>query len=536
MDNREKELDAFFRKNDSSQKHRFAKDTKKDESAKIDEYFETVASEKKPVKKSWSDKIVDFFRIASFRHKFDEKKVSINQKQIEVETKNHPNSLNLKLKNFFISRFSFEAGVDILDETSVLYRKNLVIQSILFVTSIVFSLFMLIGSDLNNIKGNIILAVCVWLVMFFVSASVKKIIREEPKTLQKQQMGEILSSVYILMMALAVYIKLRVMLGYGTDTIQEGFFSITQAGYSLIYFALVVLALYQDSKLLSAIFKVTMVAMTLLHLTILYPVYLYASDFVTLWNYIQGPILIDLVLRTLVLAIFMIALYSTARITEEMNNKRKTELIKRRGMEKDFKAVVSDVFDVIGVYKRRGIEDEEKAAASAAKRIAELSSRLGNYLGYSPKLCKEIFDFSTIHIDRKDTLTLSDYDGKEVLDEDDFRRIREKTMIGSVIIKRLQLDQKGEDIVRAHFEKTADQDFIKEMNGIQNNRESQVILLSEIYEILRQDRNYKRALKHSRAIDLLQLEFYPYFDPQILDRFVKYTDDFESLYYKLAPQ
>ncbi|MFH0992737.1 MAG: hypothetical protein V1761_00140, partial [bacterium] len=99
-----------------------------------------------------------------------------------------------------------------------------------------------------------------------------------------------------------------------------------------------------------------------------------------------------------------------------------------------------------------------------------------------------------------------------------------------------QLEQKGEEIVRAHFEKTADADFIKEMNGIQNNRESQVILLAELYEILRQDRNYKRGLKHSRAIDLLQLEFFPYFDPQILDRFVKYTDDFEAMYYKAAQQ
>jgi response regulator RpfG family c-di-GMP phosphodiesterase len=232
----------------------------------------------------------------------------------------------------------------------------------------------------------------------------------------------------------------------------------------------------------------------------------------------------------------MIALYSTAKITEDMNNKRKTELVKRRAMEKDFKSVVSDVFDVIGVYKRRGVEEEDKVAILAAKRVAEISSRLGNYLGYSPKLCKEIFDFSTIHTEQKGLLTLSDYEDKEVLDEDDFKKIREKTMIGSVIIKRLQLDQKGEDIVRSHFEKTADQDFIKEMNGIQNNRESQVILLAEVYEILRQDRNYKRSLKHSRAIDLLQLEFYPYFDPQILDRFVKYSDDFESLYFKLAQQ
>lgn len=535
MDNREKTLDEFFRKNDSSQKHKFSKDAKKAETEKIDAYFNTVASEKAPKKKSFTDKLVDFFKITTFKSKFDEKKVSVNKKQIEVEGRSAWMAFWYKIRVFFINRFSFEAGVDILDETSVLYRKNMVIKNIISVTNIVLFLFILLGSEWNDVSSNIILSLCISLVMFTASLSVKRIIREEPKTLQKQQMGEYISAFYILLMAIAVYIKLKVMLVSEANDAYFTFFSITQAGYALIYFALVVISLYQDTKLLATIFKVSVVLMTIIHLTLLYPLYQF-STFAALWGYLYGPVLTDIVLRTLVLVVFMIALYSTAKITEDMNSKRKTELIKRRAMEKDFKSVVSDVFDVIGVYKRRGVEDEERIASLAAKRVAEIASRLGNYLGYSPKLCKEIFDFSTIHINRKDFLTLNDYTDKEVLDEEDFRKIREKTMIGSVIIKRLQLDQKGEDIVRGHFEKTADQDFIKEMNGIQNNRESQVILLSEIYDILRQDRNYKRGLKHARAIDLLQLEFYPYFDPQILDRFVKYTDDFESLYFKLAQQ
>jgi len=234
------------------------------------------------------------------------------------------------------------------------------------------------------------------------------------------------------------------------------------------------------------------------------------------------------------MAVFMIALYSNAKISEDMNNKRKEELVKRRAMEKDFKAVVSDVFDVIGVYRQRGDEQFEKNQEAAARRVAEMSGKLGNFLGYSSKLCQELYDFSTIHIDKKDLLSLEDYEKKERLDERDFLKIREKTIIGSVIIKRLQLEKKGEDIVRAHFEKTVNKDFIKEMNSVQNNRESQVILLCELYEILRQNRNYKHNLKHQRAIDLIKLEFYPYFDPQIVDRFVKYSEDFEAIYYRLV--
>jgi len=534
MDEREKTLDEFFRKNDSAQKKKYVKETKAPDAGKIDKYFEEVTAKKEPVKRSRLDKIFDFFRITSFKNKFDEKKVAQNRRQIEVEGKSRFTLFWNNLVQFFVSRFSFEAGVDILDETSVLYRRNRVIKNILWVTNFVFMLFTIIGSEGTNISTNVIIAAAIFLIMFFTNLSIKKMINEDPKSMQKQAMAEYMSGVYILLMAITVYIKLKLTLDLsGTET--EGFFSITMAGYSLIYFALVVLALYQDSRLLSVMFKITMIAMTLIHILVLYPLYNY-GDIVSLWNYIRGPVLTDLFLRTLVLAVFMIGLYSTARISEDMNNKRKEELIKRRAMEKDFKSVVSDVFDVISVYKRNGSEVEETQKVATVRRVADLASRLGNYLGYSPKLCKEIFDFSTIHVDKNDSLSLADYDEKDVLDEGDFRKIREKTIIGSVIIKRLQLEQKGEEIVRAHFEKTADADFIKEMNSIQNNRESQVILLAEIYEILRQDRNYKRGLKHARAIDLLQLEFFPYFDPQILDRFVKYTDDFEALYYKATQQ
>lgn len=528
MDDREKALDEFFRNNDPATKRKEEKEKSKE---KIDKYFDTVTVEKAPRKKSFVDKIIDFFRISSFKKNFDENKVAANVKQKEVEGKNRISKMYARVKFFFINKFSFEAGVDILDETSVLYRRNLVIRNITWITNVVFLLFILIIREGNDFSVNIIVTLIFSIIMFLVSQSIKRVVKEEPTTLQKQQMGQYISGVYILLMAVAVYLKLA--FSIGTDPSTE-IISITQAAYALIYFALVVIALYQDSKLLSVVFKVTIVAMTIIHLVVLYPVYEYATDFITLWSYVQGPVLTDIFLRTLVLAVFMIALYSNAKISEDMNNKRKEELIKRRAMEKDFKAVVSDVFDVIGVYKQRGDDILEKNQEESARRVAEMAGKLGNFLGYSSKLCQELYDFSTIQIDKKDLLTIEDYDDKEQLDEVDFRKIREKTIIGSVIIKRLQLEKKGEDIVRAHFEKTSSKDFIKEMNAVQNNRESQVILLCEIYEILRQPRNYKRELKHQRAVDLIQLEFYPYFDPQIVDRFCKYSDDFEAIYYRLV--
>ncbi len=420
------------------------------------------------------------------------------------------------------NKFSFEVGVDILDETSVLYRRNVVIKNILFVTNSIFIIFTLIGS-----KGtNIIIALIFFIIMYFINLALKRVINEEPRTLLKQQLAMYISSVYIIIMTIAVYVKLTV----SVDLNNEYYFSITQASYSLIYFALVILALYQDSKLLKITFKWILILMTIIHITVLYPLYQVASTLKELFDYIfvlHPQIISDIILRTLVLVIIMIALYATTSISEKINRKRKEELLKRRNMEKDFKIVVSDVFDVIKVYNDKGDNMQQKVASL---RIARMSQKLAQILNYSPKICKEIYDYSIVHYDKLEYLNISEFDDEEILDESDFKLIRDKTLIGSVIIKRLQLNKKAENIIRTHFEKNTSEEFIKEMNLIQNNRESQIILLSEMYEILRQDRSYKKQLNHQRTIELLKLEFVKYFDYDILERFIKYADEFERIY------
>ncbi len=59
-----------------------------------------------------------------------------------------------------------------------------------------------------------------------------------------------------------------------------------------------------------------------------------------------------------------------------------------------------------------------------------------------------------------------------------------------------------------------------------------------MYDVLRNERNYKSELKHKRAVDLLQLEFKEYFEPYIIDRFLKYQMEFEAFYdkYKYTEQ
>ena len=202
--------------------------------------------------------------------------------------------------------------------------------------------------------------------------------------------------------------------------------------------------------------------MTILHIIVMYPLYEISGGLPELYKYLfveHANVTIDIVLRTITLVVFYIALYSSVSIGQMMNNKRKEELIKRREMEKDFTAVVGDVFDVIGVFNSHTINQTKHDV----HRVAEVASRLANILGLSNNVCTEIYEYSVIHIDRVKDLSILEYEGKETLTERDYAVIREKTILGSVVIKRLQLNQKSEDIVRVHFEKTVDSNFIEKM-------------------------------------------------------------------------
>ncbi len=543
MGKNQKQLDDFFKKSRSHE-----------EPERLNEYISDITNGVDPTKLTFADKIAGFFK--NLFEKVGVYYPGREKKELTKKTSTYRRKLRILYKSIakkIADKFNFEAGVDILDDTSVLYRRNLVNKNIMIVSNFVFIIFALIG----NQNPRYALIAVFSIIALTINTTLKKIIHEEPRTLLKQQMAMYIGSFYILFGSFAVYMKLKlsavqfsvadVLPPAGTEltnvlinNIENEMLSrsvyamtdasIAQAGYVLIYFALVVIALYQDSNLLKFLFKWVLAMLTALHLFVLYPLH-QISGLTAFYEYlfITNPnILIDIVLRTLLLVVFYIALYSTVSIGEMMNNRRKEELVKRRSMEIDFKAVVGDVFDVIGVFNSNTINQNKEDA----HRVAELASRLASVLGLSANVCTEIYDYSVIHIDRVSDLSILEYETKEVLNERDYTIIREKTILGSIIIKRLQLNQKSEDIIRAHFEKTADSEFTERMKRVQRSQEGEIILLAEMYDILRQSRNYKNPLKHKRVIDLLQFEFKEYFEPYILDRFLKYQLEFEAFYDK----
>lgn len=420
-----------------------------------------------------------------------------------------------KIKNWglFQKFFGFEAGIDITNETQVLFRKNVVIKNIIFISNLIYTLIFAIISF--GEPSNWVLTIICFPVTFLINQMLKRTIFKNENDLLKQQIAMFMCSFYMFLTAILIYLRLKTG-GLGSER--------GEVGYILLYYSLVVVSFYQDKKMLKIVFQWLIVIVTVIHFTLTYNIIgkEYASDLQSfLTNFFQSFEFKDILLRTILLLIFMLVLYAIVVVSVYMQEERKQELIKRRSIQEDFTRVVREIFEVTLSNKKRSEEELKQIEIEAI-----MSKKLGSYLGLSPGINEEIAEFCAIHVDKHvDLPTHINYD-----DDLQFEGLQKQTVLGSTIISRLELERKGEDIIRAHMEGSNSEEFLTRMKTIQNNTNSQIIMLCEMYVSLRSIKSYKKAFNHRISMERLVEQYQPYFDSLIFERFVKFQDDFEKIY------
>lgn len=422
-----------------------------------------------------------------------------------------------KILSFFERNFSFEHGVDLNDEVEVLYRRNIVIKNIIFVSNIVYSIILLLISIGDPSNGNWLWTVIPFPLTFVINQTINKIINSEHKDLIRQQIAMYMCSFYMFLSAILVYVKLK----SGANTI-----AYSEAGYMLLYYSLVVISLYQDTKMLKNVFGWMFSIVTVLHFTLTHSFVNYASNgiFSFLSDLTKNQALLtdlkDILFRTLVMLIFMLAIYVITAIGEKMSNERKSELTKRKDIQEDFKNVVTDLYDVL-LETKVGYDDN----SSQLPLLSMMVSRLGSLYGLSPQKCEELKEYALYNKNHQLNLEIGGYNT-----ETQFDLLREQTSIGAIVAKRMQLSQKCENIVRAHVEGWSNQTFQIKMLNMQNTLESQIILMCDMYIALRSAKSFKRPYPHKVVIEYFQSEFKIYFNDDLFERFIKFDKDFETMY------
>lgn len=422
-------------------------------------------------------------------------------------------SLKNKIKNnkFFSNTFGFESGIDITDDTKVLYRKNIVIKNIIFISNLIFTLmfaFLSFGE-----KSNIVLTFILFPVTFLVNSGLKKTINKNPNDITTQTIASYIACFYMFLLSIVIYFKLK----YGSiDYLKE-------CGYILIYYSLAVCSFYQNKKLLKTVFEWVLALVTILHFTVTYEIIFseMASDLGLFFKeFFVSNAFKDILIRTILLCVFMLVLYAIVSMSGYMQEERKKELMKRREVQEDFTNVVTKIFEVTLDNSSRSEEDKE-----SVRIVSKMAKRLAELLSMPEEECQEIENFAKIHIERSVNF-LSD----GANEDEKFALLREQTNLGSIIISRLQLERKCEHIIRSTFEESNTQEFVLRMNRIQNEIQAQLILICELYVTMRSIKSYKKAYNHKLTMQYMTEQFSVYFDGNVFDRFVRFKDEFEKIF------
>ena len=423
-------------------------------------------------------------------------------------------SLKSRLKNnkTFDNLFGFESGVDITDETKVLYRRNNVIKRIIFLSNLVFSaLFAFLSFGESS---NILLTIILFPLTFIVNAGLKKTINKAPDDQNTQEIASYIASFYMILISIVIYVKLK----FGSIVYLQ------ECGYILLYYSLAICSLYQSKKLMKTIYQWTLVIVTILHFTVTYNVLFSeaAKDVLEILKVIfASDVGRDILLRTILLALFMMVLYSIVSIGEFMQEERKNELIKRRQVQEDFTNVVTKIFDVTLDRASRNNDDYENIII-----VSKMACNLAKLLNLSETEINEIEQIAKIHVEKQVNF-ISTAGGNE---DEKFALLKEQTDLGSIIISRLQLERKCEDIIRSTFEGSNNDEFVKRMKKIQNEVSSQIILICELYVSMRSIKSYKKAYNHKLTMQYMTDQFRVYFDGDIFEHFLRFKDQFEEIY------
>lgn len=422
-------------------------------------------------------------------------------------------SLKSKIKNnkFFNNMFGFESGIDITNDNQVIYRKNIVIKNIIFVSNLVFTLMFAVLSF--GEKSNIVLTVLLVPVTFLVNAGLKKTINKNPNDLTTQVIASYIACFYMFLLSIVIYVKLK----YGSVEYLK------ECGYILIYYSLAVCSFYQNKKQLKLVFEWVLVLVTILHFTVTYPIIFSDTatnpmEFIT--TFFTSDAFKDILIRTILLCVFMLVLYAIVAMSGYMQEERKKELIKRREVQEDFTNVVTKIFDVTLDVTSRSEEDKENILV-----ISKMSRKLSELLSLPAGECESIESLAKIHLNGN-----VDFAPTGATEDEKFEVLREQTNLGSIIISRLQLERKCENIIRSTFEESNTQEFITRMKKIQNEISAQIILICELYVTMRSIKSYKKAYNHKLTMQYMTDQFSVYFDGNVFDRFVRFKDEFEKIY------
>jgi len=405
------------------------------------------------------------------------------------------NKLLMKVVGLIMRFFSFQfEGFDVLNATEVLRRKNILVNRILTIANILITVFIVMYYDSIGLPKSLSLLVPTVLINLLITYFVSS----KKDDYEKQLMG-----MYVAVLSVS-YIALRLFVLYPMPFT-----------YIFIYIALMIIALFQNRHAIILGDALILSVASYIHIS---EVSKGSQSTLITDNH-------DITVYFMFLILFIFVITSMVFFSEYMDKERRNELKKREELEQHFKNVLWDVFDTIDDFS----QVTEGKESNRDYMIAVMAKRLGMLYGFDEQKSDELFNYAiVIGVNSNFDFNYSEETKQDILS--DYSKIRYKLGIGNMLLRRTRIRMKCEAMVRNRFESWS---LSKNIKAEDKSIESQIILLCELYVMLRDRQSYKKALPHVKAIKEIVDHFMNFFEEHLMNVFMENNVEFEVIYEKI---
>lgn len=161
----------------------------------------------------------------------------------------------------------------------------------------------------------------------------------------------------------------------------------------------------------------------------------------------------------------------------------------------------------------------DKDTGNHIERVACYSELLAEKAGLSPKLIKDIKNYSPLHDIGKIGIPHEILKKPGKLTDEEFTRMKEHVMIGEDLLANSSLPDVGVNIIKYHHERWGGGGYPQGVKGEEIPIEARIVTIADVFDALTSKRPYKKPFTIEKALFIMTKDMYNHFDPNLLKIF-----------------
>lgn len=153
------------------------------------------------------------------------------------------------------------------------------------------------------------------------------------------------------------------------------------------------------------------------------------------------------------------------------------------------------------------------------RRVAEFSGLLAEDMGCPPSFCSAMRRYAGLHDVGKVGITDAILRKTGKLTPEEFEEMKAHTVIGADLLRTAGLPLVAVHIALCHHERWDGSGYPRGLHGEQIPLEARIVAVADVYDALRSERCYKRAMSAAEASAFLSERAGVHFDPNVVQCF-----------------